>query len=438
MSVNLLELLQGQMGGAAIDAAAKMLGSNRANAEKGLNSSLIGVLGGLMNGAGAPGGAEKIFDLVTKGGIDDSLLNNIGGIFSGGNTDAITKTGNGLLGSLFGGSKLGTLANIVGKVSGLGGGASSGLLSMVAPMAIGLLKRYAMSKGMNALGLGSLLGGQKSFLSKAAGPDMSDFLGLASGMMGGAKETGAKAVGKTTGAVKNVGSSARGAATQATSSGGGLLKKILPIALLAILGVLGWQMCSGDVANMADKTADMGKNVAAGAMDKTKEAADAAAMKAKQAADAAAMKAKEAMSKGADFFKFEKGSMSANFADFLTNKNANLSRTFVLDKVEFDTGKASLRSVSQAQLKNVAKILNEYKGVNIELQGHTDSTGNAASNTKLSQARAAAVKAFLATQGIAANRLGAKGFGSTKPRGDNGTAAGRQQNRRTEIKVTKR
>jgi len=427
-------LLQGQMGGAVIDAAAKMLGSDRPSAEKGLNSSLVGVLGGLMNGAKAPGGAEKIFDLVTKGGIDDGLLNNIGGIFSGGNTDAITKTGNGLLGSLFGGSKLGTLANIVGKVSGLGGGASSGLLSMVAPMAIGLLKRYAMKKGMNALGLGNLLGGQGGFLSKASSPDMRDFLGLATGMGGGAKETGRDAVRKTTETARNVGSSARGAATQATSSGGGLLKKLLPLLLLGLLGLLAWPLlkgCGGDAIdatkNAANKTVETTKNVAAGAVDKTKEAATAVVDK-----------TKEAVSKGADFFKFEKGSMSAKFSDFLTNKNANLSRTFVLDKVEFDTGKATLRGSSQAQLTNVARILKEYKGVSIELQGHTDSTGNAAANTKLSQARADAAKAFLVKQGIAAGRLGAKGYGSSIERESNATPAGRQKNRRTEIKVTKR
>lgn len=435
MSVNLIELLQGQMGSSVMDAAGKLLGASSANTQKGVGSALTGILGGLMNGASAPGGADKIFDLVTKGGIDDGLLNNVAGIFTSGNRDMLTNSGNSLLGSLFGGSKLGTLANIIGKVSGLGGGASSSLLSMIAPIAIGMLKRHVMSKGMNAVGLGNLLGGQKEHLTKAASPDMLSFLGLSAG-------GGSSSRDRVTSTAKQTTTRATGAATEAAASGGGLLKKLLPLLLLGILGFLGWTMfgkgCAGDAMdatkNAANKAVETTKNVA----DKTADAAKATANKAVDATKATAAAAADVVKKGADFFKFEKGSTAANFADFLTNPNANLSRTFILDKVEFDTGKSSLRASSQAQLSNISRILKEYGTVNIELQGHTDNTGNAAANTKLSQARAEAVKAFLGTKGIKVNRMGAKGFGSSKPRAKNDTAENRQKNRRTEIRVTKR
>ena len=70
----------------------------------------------------------------------------------------------------------------------------------------------------------------------------------------------------------------------------------------------------------------------------------------------------------------------------------------------------------------------------LEIQGHTDNVGAAAANLKLSQDRAAAVKAYLVqTFGVAADRLTTAGLGDTKPIADNATDAGRAQNRRVEL-----
>ena len=71
----------------------------------------------------------------------------------------------------------------------------------------------------------------------------------------------------------------------------------------------------------------------------------------------------------------------------------------------------------------------------IELGGHTDNVGTAASNLKLSQARANTVRAYLLTKGIDPSRVTAKGYGMSKPVASNATAAGKAQNRRTEVKI---
>ncbi|GEM_PF-4157 len=219
----------------------------------------------------------------------------------------------------------------------------------------------------------------------------------------------------------------RGAAgtVAAPASGGmGWLKFGLPFLLL--LGGLYflWQSCGG--TNFDNVKVDATEKVMA-----TTEVA-------KKATAPVVTKVEEVVKKGADFFKFTKGSFAANFADFVSDSNADLSKTFVLDQVEFDTGKATLRGSSQDQLMRVVQVLTEYGQVAVQFDGHTDSTGNAASNTALSQARAEAAKDFLSRNGIVVTRMTAKGFGSDKPRASNDTAEGRQQNRRTEIRVTKR
>ena len=74
----------------------------------------------------------------------------------------------------------------------------------------------------------------------------------------------------------------------------------------------------------------------------------------------------------------------------------------------------------------------------VEVQGHTDNVGLAASNRKLSQQRAEAVVRYLVSNGIEAERLVSKGFGPDKPIADNKKAAGRQQNRRVELLILKK
>ena len=98
--------------------------------------------------------------------------------------------------------------------------------------------------------------------------------------------------------------------------------------------------------------------------------------------------------------------------------------------VLFDTGKTTIKSAAGAFLDKLAAVLTKDAGVNFEIGGHTDSQGSAPSNTTLSEGRARAVRDYLTAKGIAASRLSAKGYGSTRPVADNGTSEGRAKNRR--------
>lgn len=109
----------------------------------------------------------------------------------------------------------------------------------------------------------------------------------------------------------------------------------------------------------------------------------------------------------------------------------------VLNNVFFDVDQAELKPASKLELKAVAEVLKQHPTMQVELAGHTDSDASEAHNRDLSQRRARAVKAFLVEQGIAAERLTAKGYGESEPLVPNTSAANKARNRRTELHILK-
>lgn len=101
--------------------------------------------------------------------------------------------------------------------------------------------------------------------------------------------------------------------------------------------------------------------------------------------------------------------------------------------INFDTDKASIKSDSQPVIDEIQKLLSANAGLKIVIEGHTDNSGVAAHNKKLSEDRANAVKTALTGKGITADRLQAKGLGADKPIADNSTEDGKAKNRRVEI-----
>ena len=105
----------------------------------------------------------------------------------------------------------------------------------------------------------------------------------------------------------------------------------------------------------------------------------------------------------------------------------------VLEGVNFDFDKATLRQEDIAIIDKDVTGLDKWGNVNIEVAGHTDSRGSDKYNMKLSQRRAEAVRNYLISKGIAADRLTAKGYGESQPVADNATDEGRFKNRRVEL-----
>ncbi len=106
---------------------------------------------------------------------------------------------------------------------------------------------------------------------------------------------------------------------------------------------------------------------------------------------------------------------------------------FVTYGITFDVGKSVIKPESMGEINRIVKLMQENPELKFEVQGHTDNTGNAASNQTLSEARAKAIVDKLVEMGISASRLTSVGKGQTSPIADNSTDEGKAKNRRVEF-----
>lgn len=188
----------------------------------------------------------------------------------------------------------------------------------------------------------------------------------------------------------------------------------------------------------AAKEAQIKAEAAAQAAEQ-KAAAEAAAQEA--AAQQAALQAREEAA--AEEAARAQAATAALRAQLLRQLNAVLQTTDTprglvvnMADVLFQTAKYNLSQEAQLRLAKLAGIIQAHPGLNLAIEGYTDTTGTPDFNLKLSQQRADAVREFLIAQGLSPNIITAKGLGEANPVGDNSTAAGRKLNRRVEIIVS--
>ena len=119
--------------------------------------------------------------------------------------------------------------------------------------------------------------------------------------------------------------------------------------------------------------------------------------------------------------------------DILQAEATERGIVLTLGDVLFTTGSAELQSGGDDNLNRLVDFLNQHPERRVLIEGHTDSVGNAQSNQRLSERRAASVRSYLTRQGISPDRLSTSGMGEARPIATNEDASGRQQNRRVEV-----
>lgn len=114
------------------------------------------------------------------------------------------------------------------------------------------------------------------------------------------------------------------------------------------------------------------------------------------------------------------------------------NQTIVFNNIGFELDSAKITATSRPALQRLVKGLKSQTNFNVEIAGHTDSTGSAEYNEGLSDRRANAVREYLIEQGISAERLTAQGYGEVVPVASNDTSSGRAMNRRVEFRVSEK
>ena len=116
-------------------------------------------------------------------------------------------------------------------------------------------------------------------------------------------------------------------------------------------------------------------------------------------------------------------------------RNGNVIVLNMPSNITFDVDQDAVKGSFYQVLNSVALVLNKYKKTVVDVNGHTDSSGDDSYNFELSQRRALSVANYLNGQGVDGRRFSVVGFGESQPIADNSTAAGRAANRRVEIQL---
>ncbi len=172
------------------------------------------------------------------------------------------------------------------------------------------------------------------------------------------------------------------------------------------------------------------------------EAARAAALEQQQRAQAEAEKARQnaeqadRLRQQAEAEKAELRSRLLNQLNLILQTRDSVRGLIVnMSDVLFDSGSYTLRTGAREKLAKISGIVLAYPGLNLQVEGHTDSVGSDELNQRLSEQRSGSVRDFLVQQGVPAASITARGFGKTQPVSSNESAEGRQQNRRVELVV---
>ena len=406
MALNILESLQGAIGGGIVELLGQRIGEDPAKTQSALDAAFPAILGGLVSKGSSVQGASEIHETIRQGGYGQDTLTGLASAVAGGNaTREYQDAGTGLLNGVFG-EKMDGIINLVSGKAGIGKTSAASLLGLAAPAVFGVLGREVKARGLNVAGLMGLLSAQMEPLKAHAPAGLGSVLGLLE-------------LSDAPGEAKIV----HGVEAPKNRYAG--WKWAVPAAIL------------GAVLVFMLKTCEMPSSLDTSARQGAQAPDNAAAGSGQPAGQAGFLSLK--LPGGVELGVPGSG-VERKLVAFIEDKGRPVDKTtwFTFDRLEFETGSAALKPSSMEQLKNVAEILKAYPAVALKIGGYTDNVGNPGANRALSAKRAENTKAELVRLGVAATRLEAEGYGDLHPVADNSTEEGRQRNRRIDLRVTRK
>jgi outer membrane protein OmpA-like peptidoglycan-associated protein len=399
--MNLLEMLGKILGGDFAALASQFLGESQSNTKSAITSMLPALLGSIVQKGSTPGGASALMNTLNSPQVDASLTDKIGNLLGSGGGNQLVNAGSGLLSSLLG-SRVSSLTGALSSMSGISGTSANSLLAMAAPLVLGFLKKIVGEQGLNANGLMSLLGSQTKTLQNEIDPRLSQAMGLSLPSVARAPT----------------------AAVETASSG---VNKAVPWIILILAALLGFWLLRNCSAAKARRAAE-----------ETRSAMETVAPRTIGAARSGVAALRSISLPNGMTINAPQGGFIDSLVTFLSNPNWAPGKSFAFDEITFETDSAGLTPDSADQIAQLATVLKAYPSVNVSVEGHTDNTGDPAVNKKLSEDRAASVKAALINQGLPADQVTSVGWGAEKPVASNDTEEGKVKNRRVEITLQKK
>jgi OOP family OmpA-OmpF porin len=400
-TMDLLEILKQIFGGNFAAFASRFLGESESNTKSAITSMLPALLGSIVQKGSTPGGASALLNALNSPQVDANLPGKISELFATGGGNQLVNAGSGLLSSLLG-SKANSLTSALSSMSGISGTSANSLVAMAVPIVMGFLKRIVGEQGLNANGLMSLLGSQAKTLQNEIDPRLGQAMNLR---------------------LPGVGQAAT-AAVDTASSG---LNKAIPWIILVLAELLGLWLLRTCSSEKARRVAEETKSAMQGAAQNTTGAAKSAVAALRSISLPNGLK-----------IDAPQGGFIDSLVVFLSKPDWAPGKSFAFDEITFETDSAALTPDSADQIGQLATVLKAFPSTNVSVEGHTDNTGDPAVNKKLSEDRAAAVKAALIDKGVPADRVTSVGWGAEKPVASNETEEGKLKNRRVEITLQKK
>ena len=413
--MNIMDFVKPYITDTLTQKAAAWLGESQSGVAKAVAAILPTIMGTVLSKADNRGFVDSLGGMLGDNRLNvDSVLGNVSGMFSADHAASpLGQLGDGFLSQLFG-DKMSGVASAIGQHSGIGAGSVTKIFGAVAPMVLALLGKQSAARG----GIGALLGmlgGQKAGLMAMIPGSVGSLLGLSSGAASAASSF-----------------SANQSASQNKDNGGGGWLWAVP--LLAALGFAGWYFTRGH-----SEPAPAPAPVVIAPVVAPEPVVVAAPVVEPVLAPSIELGAfGERVLPGDVRLNIPANGIESKLVGFIEDSAQMVDKEvwFDFDRIYFDTGSATLTSQSNEQVTNIATILKAFPNVQLKVGGYTDSTGDAAANLTLSQARADSVMNAVALLGIDAARLKAEGYGIQHPIADNASEEGRQKNRRVSVRVT--
>lgn len=426
MSLNILDLIRGQLGPALVTQAATQLGESESAISKAISGLLPAVVGGFANHSNNP----TVLDSIT-GSANSGLLGNLLG--GSANNTYISN----VLSSIFG-DKVSGIISAVSSYAGIGTGSTSTLLNMVTGATLGSVGKYAADNNLDRSAVSGLLSDQKGIISTLlpAGLSMAS-LGIGDWFGDSTSERVS-----TTAATDPKVEVTRAGAThinvdrdEVKTEGSSIWKWLLPLLLLLLVGWFLMKQCN-------DK-----ETVTTTENDSTVIVEDSANVIADTSMTTDNRGEMTAIDLNGTPLQGYANGMESRMIEFLrsggytnaANDEALKNTWYDFDNVNFQMASATaLEPGSEGQIQNLAEILKAYPDAKIKIGGYTDKTGDAATNKKLSQDRADFIKSELTRMGVGAQVTDAEGYGSEQAKVDaSASDAERATDRKMSVRFTK-